>query len=591
MVIVYNLLFQAYMCRAGATSSVDDFVARPRFTKKEYLLKLYPCCLCHDILVQPQQTVCGGRACKACIYRKFGSRDVIPCPMPHDDIDDDELPEEPCQKTGLQKHQVLPDAAIERDLLREKCFCPHQVCGCSDTPTWKKLKDHLTNCLFTPVFCPNTGCPEQLSKEALDRHLEQCMFTVVPCNYCGERYKRNQLEDHYGEGENADTQCEICNLELGKRRQLTVHQKIRVHVPCITAAGKCYFYDHCKFEADTVSKLKQHMVKDKDSHFEWLAIKLHSIEQTTTKIIDLKLVAEVTMTIETLSNRQTISGTNGDHLLNVMRTVAHSSQQIEQVSEEVEAIERQIRDSGLGKITVIEARTENITKNTQTLSSMEKSMESMEFVSYNGELIWKISNYKQKKSDAVGGRQMSIYSYPFYTSRYGYKMCAKAYLNGDGNGKGKCLSLFFVLMRGEFDELLTFPFKQRVTFTLLSPRNQRLNKHVIFLPGSDSAPFKKPLTDMNIASGCPTFALQCDVESSDFLISDCIYVRVKVESGDARIPEIGVRKPCLRTEFKGNQVINCPLTHSELDDMELGQELCQQKGLCKTDVFADKACQ
>ncbi|XP_067939731.1 TNF receptor-associated factor 5-like [Watersipora subatra] len=52
-----------------------------------------------------------------------------------------------------------------------------------------------------------------------------------------------------------------------------------------------------------------------------------------------------------------------------------------------------------------------------------------------------------------------------------------------------------------------------------------------------------------------------------------------------------VCKPCLRTEFKDNQVINCPLTHSELDDIELGQELCQQKGLCKTDVFADKACQ
>ncbi|XP_067938707.1 TNF receptor-associated factor 3-like [Watersipora subatra] len=529
-----------------ATSSVDEFFARPQFIRREYLLKLYLCCLCHDILVQPQQTVCGSRVCKVCIDKKFGSRDVIPCPMPHDDFDEDELLKEPCQETGLQKHQVVPDAAIEKDLLREKCFCPHQVYGCSDTPTWKKLKDHLTNCLFTPVFCPNTGCPEQLSKEALDRHLEQCMFMVVPCNYCGERYKRNQLEDHYGECENADTQCKICNLELGKRKQLITHQ--RIHVPCITAAGKCYFYDYCKFEADTVSKLKQHMEKGKASHFECLAIVLHSIEQTTTKIMDSKLldmkkqvtskvkpleklVAEVAMTIEMLSNRQKVSETNGDHLVNAMRTVAHSSQQIEQVSAKVGVIERQFRDSGLDRVTVIESHTESITRNTQTLGGIEKSMKSMEFVSYNGELTWKISNYKQKKSDAIRGRQMSIYSYPFYSSKYGYKMCARAYLNGDGNGKGKCLSLFFVLMRGEYDELLTFPFKQRVTFTLLSPRNPELNKHETFLPDSESTSFRKPLTDMNIASGCPTFALQSDVESSNFLISDCIYIRVKVEPG------------------------------------------------------------
>lgn len=49
-------------------------------------------------------------------------------------------------------------------------------------------------CGFTPVHCVNAGCPEKFAKEALDRHLEHCQFQVVACRFCGERYKRNQLE-------------------------------------------------------------------------------------------------------------------------------------------------------------------------------------------------------------------------------------------------------------------------------------------------------------------------------------------------------------------------------------------------------------
>lgn len=50
----------------------------------------------------------------------------------------------------------------------------------------------------------------------------------------------------------------------------------------------------------------------------------------------------------------------------------------------------------------------------------------------------------------------------FYTSRYGYKMCLRIYLNGDGTGRGTHLSLFFVVMKGPHDALLRWPFNQKV---------------------------------------------------------------------------------------------------------------------------------
>lgn len=56
----------------------------------------------------------------------------------------------------------------------------------------------------------------------------------------------------------------------------------------------------------------------------------------------------------------------------------------------------------------------------------------------------------------------SLFFPAFYTSKYGYKMCLRIYLNGDGTGRGSHLSLFFVVMRGQSDALLKWPFNQKV---------------------------------------------------------------------------------------------------------------------------------
>ena len=66
----------------------------------------------------------------------------------------------------------------------------------------------------------------------------------------------------------------------------------------------------------------------------------------------------------------------------------------------------------------------------------------------NGILLWKIEGYQKKRQDAINGVETALYSPPFYSAQYGYKMCAKLYLNGNGAGKGTHLSLFFVVMKG-----------------------------------------------------------------------------------------------------------------------------------------------
>ena len=66
----------------------------------------------------------------------------------------------------------------------------------------------------------------------------------------------------------------------------------------------------------------------------------------------------------------------------------------------------------------------------------------------NGTLLWKIEGYQKKRQDAINGVKTALYSPPFYSAQYGYKMCAKLYMNGNGVGEGTHLSLFFVVMKG-----------------------------------------------------------------------------------------------------------------------------------------------
>lgn len=163
------------------------------------------------------------------------------------------------------------------------------------------------------------------------------------------------------------------------------------------------------------------------------------------------------------------------------------------------------------------------------LAELDLRFQVMETASYNGVLMWKIRDYSRRKQDAKSGRTISLYSQPFYTGRFGYKMCARVYLNGDGVGKATHLSLFFVVQRGEYDALLPWPFKQKVSLMLLDQDTG--TRHLVdsFRPDISSSSFKRPTSEMNVASGCPLFASHSVLETPTFLQDDTIYIKVVVD--------------------------------------------------------------
>ena len=170
------------------------------------------------------------------------------------------------------------------------------------------------------------------------------------------------------------------------------------------------------------------------------------------------------------------------------------------------------------------------------LSDQDMQIQMLEATSYNGTYIWKIDRYSLRFQETVAGKTLSIYSPPFYVGRFGYKVCARLYPNGDGIGNGTHMSIFFVVMRGEYDALLPWPFLQKVHFRLIDQDRIR-DVNDAFRPEPNSSSFKKPTSDMNIASGFPTFISHMELRQGGYIRNDTMYIKIKVDScglrGDA----------------------------------------------------------
>jgi len=54
-----------------------------------------------------------------------------------------------------------------------------------------------------------------------------------------------------------------------------------------------------------------------------------------------------------------------------------------------------------------------------TIAELELRLTSVEQTSYDGTLLWRITDFQRKRQDAISGRVTSIYSPPFFTSRTG----------------------------------------------------------------------------------------------------------------------------------------------------------------------------
>ena len=111
----------------------------------------------------------------------------------------------------------------------------------------------------------------------------------------------------------------------------------------------------------------------------------------------------------------------------------------------------------------------------------------------NGILIWKIP--------FPAGNDFALSS-PFFTAQNGYKMCL--YAKYIPNNERFHMSAFFVILRGEYDSLLKWPFSSKVSLVLIDRLKQ---KHLVqcLRPDPLSNSFAKPDSPMSVPVKFPEF--------------------------------------------------------------------------------------
>lgn len=142
----------------------------------------------------------------------------------------------------------------------------------------------------------------------------------------------------------------------------------------------------------------------------------------------------------------------------------------------------------------------------------------------------KIESYRDKFDQEVlyeGRKQVSS---SFYTTHGGCRAQLEVFLDGNGTGRGRCMSLFVRVVPGEFDEFIKWPITLRIRATLMN-QNHGLSHSV-----EDSAKqfqFSKPKSfpdsdnDYN-CWGLVEFVDHKMISQPGFIKDDAIVLRCKI---------------------------------------------------------------
>ena len=160
---------------------------------------------------------------------------------------------------------------------------------------------------------------------------------------------------------------------------------------------------------------------------------------------------------------------------------------------------------------------------------LNKTVADMEKKTLNGELLWKIDKLDFRMAQAKLGKVAALHSAPCYTKQYEYKYCVRLYLQGDGEGRGTHISIFFVVMKSEFDELLQWPMRKQVIIQLLNLRNEADSVIETFFSNTRLSSFQRPTENMNVAVEYPRLISIEQFLNRGFVKDNSTFIKVTVK--------------------------------------------------------------
>nr|XP_045372272.1 TNF receptor-associated factor 2 [Camelus bactrianus] len=468
------------MAAASVTPPGSLDLLQPGFSKALLGTRLedkYLCSACKNVLRRPFQAQCGHRYCSCCLTSILSSGPQNCAACVHEGIYEDGV-------SILESSSAFPDNAARREVESLPAVCPSD--GCTWKGTLKEYEScHEGHCPFMLTECP--ACKGLVRLGEKEQHLEhECPERSLTCRHCRAPCCSADVRAHHQVCPKFPLTCDGCGKKKISRERFQDH---------VRTCGKCRV--PCRFHAIGCPEMVE---------------------------------GEQQQEHEAQHLRECSRGNGGGG-------GTHTPARQEVVSVEAPSGPVPSRHVLTALVPQVQQLERSIGLKDLAMADLEQKVHEMEASTFDGVFIWKISDFARKRQEAVAGRTPAIFSPAFYTSRYGYKMCLRAYLNGDGTGRGTHLSLFFVWGSRV---LSLWVLSSQVTLMLLDQNNR---EHVIdaFRPDVTSSSFQRPVSDMNIASGCPLFCPVSKMEAkSSYVRDDAIFIKAIVDlTGLQPLPLLG----------------------------------------------------
>jgi len=342
------------------------------------------------------------------------------------------------------------------------------------------------------IKCPSEGCQWTGELRSKDNHLASCPFKVVQCTNvnCHVRLLRKTLQKHVTKTcEWRILHCDHCNVSHPACKK-EVHQRECTRFP-LNCPQNCEARDIAREE------IPSHV--EKDCPLTIVACPHAQIGCTAKvqrRMVEFHLQSAIEGHLDLACKK----------LNNTEIQLSSTQTQLKNTQEELKETKRNLED----KVNTLENR----------------------LVQFPGVHTWKIIGFSEIMKKAKSGEETEIKSAPFYD--HGYKFRLSLNPNGSAGAKDTHLAIYFCIMKGEFDALLSWPFQKKVTFTLVDQQedlNDRKNVTKTFTADDDEdfkECFMRPWKDELVGCGTATFVHHDKLKERPYIVDDTIFVQVKI---------------------------------------------------------------
>lgn len=558
---------------SGERTHADDITARRRTSHEvdpdmsydwvdDTTAKKYECAICLQVQRNPTQTDCGHRFCWTCISTWISKNppNLAQCPA--------------CNATISS---TFLDKIAAREIAALLIHCPNAVRGCLAKFALSDLERHMTSCQGLMAMC--RFCNQRMLPVMLEVHeislCEQapikCIFEKFGCHVLVIRCQMHQhldanIQQHLlyiaealncllsSQGLRFDYTADAA-LTLVAEHQPTgiVLQADRTAAPISSTTSSSYLRNPPALQDDpgTVSSQGRSASLPLESTA-GEAGRLQS-EGTMTVVNQFSADASRLPKLTQGINSSPAAPSGGSAWLGQLLSTniaRQHHQQIDQLSsnllEKLSRVEQrlartEILDQRVVRTEVLDQRmirTETLEQRMKDSVERSRQQESALHAAFcNGDFIWRIDDFARKRQDAINNVTTVLHSPGFYTRPYGYKLCIRMNPNGVDASVGRHLSLFVHVMKGDYDELLLWPFQGSIELKIMDQSDvpEAVRRHISDTLNTTPTltAFQKPSSNRNHRGfGYTEFVPLNTINSPQYVKNDVLFVRAIVREAN-----------------------------------------------------------